>query len=552
MTRSVVCVLTVTIALALAAPAGAEEPLRVASGGAHTCALKLDDTIVCWGLNNHGQAAPPAGAFSAVSAGTLHTCAIRADDTIACWGKNADGESTPPSGTFKSVSAGGDHSCGLRTDDTLVCWGRSTLSPPHNVAPAGTFTEINAGNSPGTTWSCAVQTDGDLSCWGANVYARTSHPAGSFSDVSAGGMHGCGIRLAASLVCWGGQSSNGAPLPPVPGGAFHALSSGYDHSCAIRADDTLACWGVEVDGRTAPPAGTFRELSTGDSHACGVRSNGAVACWGSNASGQVGPIPTSLTEPAAEVSPTGLEFTGQPETTVSAPQEVTVTNFGAADLRITGESFGGDAPGDFFVGASTCRGPLPGGESCSLWVRFAPQTTEKERERAATLLLHTNDASGTHEVRIVGLADGLPQGPPGAPGAGGDDGAPGADGADGAAGLPGQRGPAGTQGPAGPRGPKGDPGAGLTGARISCKRARVRRRAVRVRCTLKLTVAAHIRGARVTVTKGGRRVAQGAGFARNRRVAIRLPRGVRSGRVRVVTIDGDGRRRTTRVSIRRA
>ena len=38
------------------------------------------------------------------------------------------------------------------------------------------------------------------------------------------------------------------------------------------------------------------------------------------------PIPAALTQPAAEVAPHGLEFPTQPQSTVSEPQEVTVTN----------------------------------------------------------------------------------------------------------------------------------------------------------------------------------------------------------------------------------
>jgi hypothetical protein len=540
--RRVANVLAVTLVLAVAAPASADPGVRIASGGGHSCAIKIDGTIVCWGLNNEGQATPPSGTFSSVSAGGLHSCAVRIDGTVACWGKNFDGQSTPPSGTFSSVSAGGDHSCGVRTDGTLACWGRNTQSPPHNVAPVGVYRAVSAGNTAGTTWSCAVELDRDLICWGYNSFGRGSPPAGSFSEVGAGGTHGCGLKLDGSLACWGGQSSNGAPMPAPPGGIFSVLSSGYDHSCAIRSDQTLACWGVELDGRTTPPAGTFAALSAGDSHACAVRSNGAVACWGSNAYGQVSPVPAAVTQPEAQVSPRGLDFATQPQSTVSAPQEVTVTNVGAADLHITGESFTGPASDDFFVGASTCRGPLPGGQTCSLWVRFAPQG-EKEREREATLVLDTNGPTTTHEVRLLGVAGELPQGSPGAPGADGTDGS---DGSDGPAGLPGQPGPA---GPVGPQGAKGDPGAGLTGARISCKRARVRRGQVRVKCSLTLAVAAHVRGARVTISQRGRRVAHGTALARRGSVRIPLPSGVRSGRIRVVTIDSDGRRRTTRIKV---
>ena len=56
---------------------------------AHSCALRTDGTLACWGLNVDGQATPPAGTYTAVSAGAVHSCALRTDGTLACWGLNA-------------------------------------------------------------------------------------------------------------------------------------------------------------------------------------------------------------------------------------------------------------------------------------------------------------------------------------------------------------------------------------------------------------------------------------------------------------------------------
>jgi antitoxin (DNA-binding transcriptional repressor) of toxin-antitoxin stability system len=74
---------------------------------------------------------------------------------------------------------------------------------------------------------------------------------------------------------------------------------------------------------------------------------------------------------------------------------------------------------------------------------------------------------------------------------------------------------------------------------------------VRVKCTLRLAVAAHVRAARVTVSRHGRPVARGTGLARRGSVRIALPAGVRGGRLRVVTIDRDGRLRATRTRVAR-
>ncbi|MYG58308.1 MAG: hypothetical protein F4165_06845, partial [Acidimicrobiia bacterium] len=55
-------------------------------GGAHSCAIKSDDTLVCWGSDIYGQATPPSGAFKTISLGTFQACGIKTDDTFACWG----------------------------------------------------------------------------------------------------------------------------------------------------------------------------------------------------------------------------------------------------------------------------------------------------------------------------------------------------------------------------------------------------------------------------------------------------------------------------------
>jgi hypothetical protein len=69
----------------------------------------------------------------------------------------------------------------------------------------------------------------------------------------------------------------------------------------------------------------------------------------------------------------------------------------------------------------------------------------------------------------------------------------------------------------GPAGPKGDPGAGLTGAAITYKPAKVKRGKVKVRCTLRLAVSSRVRAARITLIRRGRVIARGTGLAPSRR-----------------------------------
>ena len=120
----------------LEVPAGAYT--AVAAGFAHACAIGADGAIACWGNNEWndwfgprvrgsqrlgGQTDAPAGAYTAVAAGHAHSCALRTDATIACWGNNDNGQTEAPAGAYTAITAGGAHSCALRADDTITCWG---------------------------------------------------------------------------------------------------------------------------------------------------------------------------------------------------------------------------------------------------------------------------------------------------------------------------------------------------------------------------------------------------------------------------------------------
>src|SRR5207249_9831732 len=76
-----------------------------------------------------GQATPPMGTFTQVSAGAWHTCGLRPDGTVACWGNNTQGQATPPAGTFTQVSAGGVGSGGRGGAGTVAGSG-SRGTPP--------------------------------------------------------------------------------------------------------------------------------------------------------------------------------------------------------------------------------------------------------------------------------------------------------------------------------------------------------------------------------------------------------------------------------------
>jgi alpha-tubulin suppressor-like RCC1 family protein len=158
---------------------------------------------VCWGLNNSGQTASPSGAFSSVAEGYYHTCGIRTNRTVACWGLGTNGE-TAPTGTFSSISAGFLYSCGVRTDGALVCWGSKPGS-----SPTGTFSSVSAGQY----FACAIRTGGSVVCWEGKV----TPPVGAFKSVSVGDLHACGIKTDGTIACWG---DTGYDKTLAPAGTF--------------------------------------------------------------------------------------------------------------------------------------------------------------------------------------------------------------------------------------------------------------------------------------------------------------------------------------------
>jgi hypothetical protein len=68
----------------------------LAAGGRHTCGLKKDGSVSCWGENDDGQSTPKPGAYVQLAAGGAHTCGLKKDGSVSCWGTNRFGQSTPP------------------------------------------------------------------------------------------------------------------------------------------------------------------------------------------------------------------------------------------------------------------------------------------------------------------------------------------------------------------------------------------------------------------------------------------------------------------------
>ncbi|MDE0168829.1 MAG: S8 family serine peptidase [bacterium] len=249
----------------------------ISAGWVHSCGVRTDGTVECWGNNAEGQATAPAGSFTQVSAAAQHSCGVRTDGTVECWTRNVLGRATAPAGSFTQVSAAVQHSCGLRTDQSVECWGNNRSG--QTTAPSGSFTQVSANGFH----SCGLRTDGTVECWGNNAEGQTAAPSGSFTQVSAGGHHSCALRTDETVECWGNNQLGQAT---APSGSFTQVSAGLTHSCGLRTDRSVECWGNNQLGQATAPSGSFTQVSAGGHHSCGLRVDGSVECWGRNDDGE--------------------------------------------------------------------------------------------------------------------------------------------------------------------------------------------------------------------------------------------------------------------------
>jgi len=302
-TRALLLALVLT--MLCAAPSQAYKALSV--GGSQACALRADDTVVCWGASYAGATSAPADRFAAIFSGGFNSCGLRlANRTIACWGLYAPFWMRQlPSGPIASVGIGTFHMCVVvASDGHVACVGGHTGPPGYEDpgeanSPPGTFKAVTSG------WShtCGIRLDDTVACWGEQtLYGKTDPPTGAFAQIAAGQEHTCGVRVTGALACWGFDREGQIDAPP---GAFTQVAAGTNHSCALRTDAAIVCWGDDRYGESDPPAGPFTAVGAGHLFGCGLRPGGAIACWGANDLGQSTPppeIPPDTTPPTVACS----------------------------------------------------------------------------------------------------------------------------------------------------------------------------------------------------------------------------------------------------------
>ena len=295
----------------LVACGGGPQYIQISAGHEHTCGLRSDGTVACWGKDDFGQVRVPENErFTAVAAGGIYTCGLRVDKTALCWG-HARGLSEedarlflmdgffdipfPPEGErFESIMAMNNATCGLLADGSVTCWhfrwGESS--------PLGTerVVELVAGLDDGI---CGFRKDGSVIC--SYPDTQTLPQGEQFIAISSSNIHSCGLRSDGSVHCWGFDL--GGQLSPPEDTKFSAIAAGTLHTCGLRSDGSAVCWGYDLDRRSEEPkeyladarwielpkGERFTEISAGYSHTCGLKKDGGVSCWGYDSHGEASP-----------------------------------------------------------------------------------------------------------------------------------------------------------------------------------------------------------------------------------------------------------------------
>jgi len=193
-------------------------------------------------------------AFAALTGGSLHSCGLTTGGDAYCWGRGDKGQlgngtfasdslPVPVGGglTFSLLTAGSEFTCGLTTIGEVFCWGddaggqlgdsgTGTFAVPHRVRGGLTFVTL----STGQYHACALTSSGQAYCWGGNGAGQGGYDPSygiinnarvplrvggglTFSTITAGGNHTCGITTSGVAYCWGDASHGQLGIGPLTG-----------------------------------------------------------------------------------------------------------------------------------------------------------------------------------------------------------------------------------------------------------------------------------------------------------------------------------------------
>lgn len=305
--------------------------IDLSAGWRHTCGLKDNGGIWCWGDNAWGQLgdgqahqtcdgmdcslrpAPAAGFgdFVEVASGRFFNCARRADGTVWCWGANNMGQlgdgllshQTCYNGSYyfdcsptavrvlgitgaKAIGAGEHFACAIKTDATVWCWGRNDH---HQLGDGKNHLTCSSAGSEYDCYNIPVQVVGTgdpVAIEGGESWAFTREADGT-------------------MFTWGYSAATATQVLNIS--SVSGMGLGNYHQCAVKSNGTAWCWGSNDYGQCGvddfDPVGSPEQvlnlagvlaLDGGYLHTCAVKDNGSVYCFGMNPDGSYQNVPLEV------------------------------------------------------------------------------------------------------------------------------------------------------------------------------------------------------------------------------------------------------------------
>lgn len=320
------------------APAVPQAPVSVAiaCGSVHSCELRSDGVVRCWGGGDRGQLGDGAASESsgprvvaslervgAIAAGGDTTCAVERSGAVLCWGRNDHGQvgdgtildrrvpthvlGLPPA---RAVSVGFAHACAVDREGRAWCWGfngSGAITPGGGRSIAAPM-EVLAGTRAaqlvaGAFATCVVDAGGRAACIG-DATALPPAPLENVRGVVLDVGWSC-FAQGDALRCYGLRPGGTRERLPDAGEVFGSFAprltsgGGIDHACAIDAAGVLHCFGKNDQGQLSGSmargpepvvvelASTATAVAVGEGHSCAI-AGGETWCWGANGLDQLG------------------------------------------------------------------------------------------------------------------------------------------------------------------------------------------------------------------------------------------------------------------------
>lgn len=303
--------------------------VEVAVGTDHRCVLASHGRVSCAGSNTFGQLGdggesgasaqpqpvPALDAVRVIVAGDEHTCALRANGEVWCWGQNSKGQcgqaepDTVPAPMLvtglpliRALASGSNHMCALSFESQLWCWGRNQAGQTGQAmtsatvpAPALVNDSVVQQVVAGESHTCTLSPTGEVLCFGSNEDDELGGGPGGPTpmavavldsdeviQLASGQLSTCALSGTGEPRCWGKGAFKHKPGGGAQSDAFDIplsdvvdVAFGDSFTCYLAVDGHVTCY---FSGGSASLDVTWTTISGHASQLCGRSSQGQVKC----------------------------------------------------------------------------------------------------------------------------------------------------------------------------------------------------------------------------------------------------------------------------------